>query len=44
MEMNDDENFEDFCLDKKDEWKNFVTNDVLCTAFGYARYSKECKR
>ena len=26
--------------DKKDEWLPYVKNDVLCTAFSYARYSK----
>ena len=26
--------------DKKEEWLDFVRNDVLCTAFSYARYSK----
>ena len=26
--------------DKKDEWLNYVKNDVLCTALSYARYSK----
>ena len=25
---------------KKDEWLPYVKNDVLCTAFCYARYSK----
>ena len=26
--------------DKKDEWLPYVKNDVLCTAYCYARYSK----
>ena len=26
--------------DKKDEWLPYVKNDVLCTAFSYARYCK----
>ena len=26
--------------DKKDEWLPFVSIDVLCTAFSYARYIK----
>ena len=26
--------------DKKDEWLPHVKNDVLCTAFSYARYCK----
>ena len=25
---------------KKDEWLDYVKNDVLCTAFKYARYTK----
>ena len=26
--------------DKKEEWLDYVEQDVLCTAFSYARYSK----
>ena len=26
--------------DKKDEWLDYVKQDILCTAFGYARYCK----
>ena len=26
--------------DKKDEWLDYVKQDVLCTAFSYARYCK----
>ena len=29
--------------DKKDEWLGYVKNDVLWTAFSYARYSKAMK-
>ena len=25
---------------KKDEWLDYVKNDVLCTPFSYSRYSK----
>ena len=25
---------------KKEEWVDYVKNDVLCTVFSYARYSK----
>ena len=39
-EMNHDEFYSDTWKDKKDEWLDYVKNDVLCTAFSYARYSK----
>ena len=29
--------------DKKDEWLPYVKQDVLCTAFSYARYIKAMK-
>ena len=38
--MNHDEVYSDTWKDKKDEWLDYVKNDVLCTAFCYARYSK----
>ena len=36
--MNHDEIDENKWKDKKDEWLIFVKNDVLCTAYSYARY------
>ena len=30
--------------DKKDVWLPYVKNDVLCTAFTYARYSKAMEK
>ena len=39
-EMNHDEVYTDTWKDRKDEWLDYVKNDVLCTAFCYARYSK----
>ena len=39
-EMNHDEVFSDTWRDKKHEWLVNVKNDVLCTSFCYARYSK----
>ena len=39
-EMNHDEAYSDTWKDKKHEWLDYVKNDVLCTAFSYARYSK----
>ena len=39
-EMDHDEVFEDTLMNKKHEWKDYVKNDVLCTDFGNARYSK----
>ena len=38
--MNHDEVDGNNYKDKKDEWLPYVKNDVLCTAFSYARYSK----
>ena len=26
--------------DKKDDWLPYVKNDVICTAFSFARYTK----
>ena len=37
-EMNHDENDYNNSTDKKDEWLDFVKQDVLCTVFSYARY------
>ena len=39
-EMNHDEIDENNWRDKKDEWLPYVKNDVLCTAYSYARYNK----
>ena len=39
-EMDHDEVDYDNYKDKKDEWLPYVKNDVLCTAFSYARYCK----
>ena len=39
-EMNHDEKDGNKYKDKKDEWLPYVKNDVLCTAFSYARYIK----
>ena len=39
-EMNDDEVDGDNYRDKRNEWLPYVKNDVLCTAFSYARYIK----
>ena len=36
--MNHDEIDENNWRDKKDEWLPYVKNDVLCTAYSYARY------
>ena len=38
--MNHDEVYSDTCKHKKSEWLDYVRNDVLCTAFSYARYCK----
>ena len=40
-EMNHDEITGDNWRDKKDEWVDYVKNDVLCTAFSYARYCQD---
>ena len=39
-EMNHDKVYSETWRDKKDEWLLYVKNDVLCTAFNYARYTK----
>ena len=39
-EMNHDEVYSDTWKDKKSEWLDYVNNDVLCTAYSYARYIK----
>ena len=39
-EMNHDEIDGTKYKNKKTEWLDYVKNDVLCTAFCYARYSK----
>ena len=39
-EMNHDEVSSDTWRDKKSEWLDYIKNDLLCTAFCYARYSK----
>ena len=39
-EMNHDEVEVNNYKDKKDEWLDFVKQDVICTAFSYARYTK----
>ena len=38
--MDHDEVYSDTWKDKKSEWLPYVKNDVLCTAFSYARYIK----
>ena len=38
--MNHDEIYSDTWRDRKSEWLDYVKNDVLCTAFSYARYTK----
>ena len=39
-EMKHEEVYSDTWKDKKDEWLVYVKNDVLCTAFCYARFCK----
>ena len=39
-EMNHDEIDETNGRNKEDEWLPYVKNDVLCTAYSYARYNK----
>ena len=39
-EMNHDEVDGNIYKNKKSEWLDYVKNDVLCTAFSYARYCK----
>ena len=43
-EMNHDEVDGDNYRDKKDEWLDYVRQDVLCTAFSYARYCKAMQK
>ena len=38
--MNHDEVDGNNYKDKKDDWLPYVKNDILCTAFNYARYIK----
>ena len=40
QELEDNEIFEDNCEIKENEWLPYLKNDVLSTAFSYARYSK----
>ena len=40
QELEHDENFEDNWEEKENEWLPYLKNDVLSTAFSYARYSK----
>ena len=40
QELEHDENFEDNWEEKENEWLPYLKNDVLSTAFTYARYSK----
>ena len=40
QELEHDEIFEDNWEEKENEWLPYLKNDVLSTAFGYARYSK----
>ena len=42
--MDQDEVFEDTWIKKKDQCLDYVKNDVLCTAFGYAIYNKGMKK
>ena len=39
-DMNHNEVYSDTWKDKKSKWLPYIKNDVLCTAFSYARYSK----
>ena len=38
--MNHDEISQSNWKDKEHEWLDYAIQDVLCTAFSYARYSK----
>ena len=40
QELEHDETFENNCVEKENEWLPYLKNDVLSTAFSYARYSK----
>ena len=42
--MNHDEVYSDAWKDEKSECLDYVKNDVLCTAFCYARYSKTMEK
>ena len=42
--MNYDEVYSDTWENKKSEWLDYVKNDVLCTAFSYARDTKAVKK
>ena len=42
--MNHDEVSSDTWKDKKHEWLVYVKNDVICTSFSYARYSKALEK
>ena len=42
-ETNHDEVYSDIWKTKKSEWLDYVKNDVLYTAFSYARYTKAMK-
>ena len=39
-ERNHDKVYSDTWKDKKSEWLDYFKNDVLCTVFAYARYTK----
>ena len=39
-EMNHDEIDKNNWRDKKDEWLPYTKNNVLCSAYSYARYNK----
>ena len=39
-EKDHDEVFQDTWMGKKDDWLDYVKNDVSCTTFAYPRYSK----
>ena len=41
--MNHDEVYSGTWRDKRSEWLDYVKNDLLCTAFSYARYTKAMK-
>ena len=42
--MNHNEVYADSWKKRKHEWVDFVKNDVLYTAFSYARYSKAMEK
>ena len=43
-EMNHGEIYADTWRDKRNEWLDYVNNDVLCTVFSYARYIKAMQK